>query len=210
MTIIRLLQRSHLDAQANVSTTEEAPRQSARLQVQNAVQGWAQRSQETHVQGSAQAHRLKLPPLNTQVCARTRATAWSTDQHGTSPSSMRRANRLRSSAGFAAVRREGKSWSDRRLVLIARPNCSSAPRFGFSVSRRLGNAVKRNKIRRRLKAAAAGAGVVGGWDLVVIARRGAQLADYSELERSLGRLLGRAKVVSTGSQHRSSVGRGTR
>ena len=123
---------------------------------------------------------------------------------------MRRALRLRNSADFAAVRRCGRSWSDRRLVVIACPNCSSTPRFGFSVSKRLGNAVTRNKIRRRLKAAAADAGVDGGWDLIVIARQGAASAGYPELRRSLNRLLGRASVIARAVRGGSNVGRGAR
>ncbi len=123
---------------------------------------------------------------------------------------MRRALRLRKTADFAAARRRGKSGADHRLVVIACPNRSSAPRFGFSVSKRIGNAVNRNKIKRRLKAAAVEAGVEGGWDLIVIARQGARSAGYWELRRSLRRLLGRAKVIGRKDQAGANVGRGAR
>ncbi len=76
-----------------------------------------------------------------------------------------------------------------------RANGSDTTRFGFSVSRRLGNAVTRNKIKRRLKSAAGKASVQEGWDVVVIARRGAQTADYWTLKRSLDRLLARSGVL---------------
>lgn len=108
---------------------------------------------------------------------------------------MQRARRLRKSSDFALARRLGKSRVDRRLVLIARANDSGATRFGFSVSKRLGNAVTRNKIKRRLKSAAVRASVQEGWDIVVIARQGARSADYWALKRSLDRLLARSGVL---------------
>lgn len=52
----------------------------------------------------------------------------------------------------------------------------AAPRFGFTVTKRLGGAVTRNRIRRRLKAAVvltAAAGALDGTDYVVIARAAA-------------------------------------
>ncbi|MYA62087.1 MAG: ribonuclease P protein component [Dehalococcoidia bacterium] len=108
---------------------------------------------------------------------------------------MQRARRLRKSSDFALARRLGKSRVDRRLVLIARANDSGATRFGFSVSKRLGNAVTRNKIKRRLKSAAVRASVQEGWDIVVIARQDARTADYWALKRSLDRLLARSGVL---------------
>ena len=58
---------------------------------------------------------------------------------------MQKQHRLRKSKDFAAVRREGKSWADRRLVLVARRTGGEHCRFGFSVSKRVGNAVVRNR-----------------------------------------------------------------
>ncbi len=109
---------------------------------------------------------------------------------------MQRARRLRKSRDFAQARRLGKSRVDRRLVAIARVNGSDTTRFGFSVSRRLGNAVVRNKIKRRLKSAASKISAREGWDLLIIARRDARSASYWDLERSLKRLLDRLGVVN--------------
>ena len=109
---------------------------------------------------------------------------------------MQTDRRLTKSKDFAAARRYGRSWSDRYLVLVVRPNLSDATRFGFSVGRRVGNSVLRNRIKRRLREAARLAQVPPGWDLVVIARRDAALADYHQLERSMTALIGRARVLS--------------
>lgn len=110
--------------------------------------------------------------------------------------SLPKERRLRKSADFAAARREGMSRADGRLVLLARNRGDSAEtRFGFSVSKRIGGAVVRNKTRRRLKSAAAELSVERGWDIVFIARQGARDADFWQLRRSVRRLLRRAKIA---------------
>ena len=113
---------------------------------------------------------------------------------------MRKQHRLRKSKDFAAVRREGKSWADRRLVLVARRTDGEHSRFGFSVSKRVGNAVVRNRVKRRLREAARVEllpHMESGWDFVVIARKDAASADYHRLNRSLLRLFRRAKLLDS-------------
>ena len=109
--------------------------------------------------------------------------------------SLPKERRLRKSADFAAVRRCGKARSDGRLVAVVRRRADSGgTRFGFSVSKRIGGAVIRNKMRRRLKAAAAELKPEGGWDIVFIARQGARDAGFWQLRRSVRRLVRRAGV----------------
>ena len=111
---------------------------------------------------------------------------------------MQKQHRLRKSRDFTAVRREGKSWADRNLVLVARRTDGEHCRFGFSVSKRLGNAVVRNRVKRRLREAARVEVlplVESGWDFVVIARKDAADADYHRLNRSLLRLFRRGKFL---------------
>ena len=108
---------------------------------------------------------------------------------------MQRESRLRRSIDFALARREGKSWSNRFLVLIVRPNRLDATRFGFSVGKRIGNAVTRNKIKRRLREAARAKQVQNGWDLVFIARKDASSANFQSLDRSMAALLKRAGLM---------------
>lgn len=108
---------------------------------------------------------------------------------------MRRERRLKKSRDFAAVRREGRSWADRLLVLGIRRNGLPDSRFGFAVGRRVGNAVVRNRIKRRLRAVASDSCVVQGWDLVVIARKPAAESPSHALSESLTNLLARAGVM---------------
>lgn len=84
-----------------------------------------------------------------------------------------RRGRLTRSAEFERVYRQGRSCGNRHLVLHTFPNPSSSePRVGLSVSRRVGGAVERNKVKRALREAvrALGQEVGGERDLVVVAR----------------------------------------
>jgi ribonuclease P protein component len=92
---------------------------------------------------------------------------------------MKRRNRLSRARDFDAVYRHGRSVSTRFLVLYAFPrsvedSADLDPRLGLAVSKRLGGAVERNRIKRRLRAAfdEIRASVPGGTDYVLIVRPG--------------------------------------
>jgi ribonuclease P protein component len=113
------------------------------------------------------------------------------------PRSARRGRgRLSRSAEFERVYRQGRSVSDRHLVLYAFPNESvERPRLGLSVSRKVGGAVERNRVKRLLREAFGQleADLPDGHDLVVVARPDVhELAEREGLRgiaASLGALL---------------------
>jgi ribonuclease P protein component len=110
---------------------------------------------------------------------------------------LNREFRLRERERFEQVRRKGSCWTDRLIVLCALPNGLARSRFGFSVSRRVGNAVVRNRLKRRLREVVRLQlqGIAVGWDVVFIARPPIARADYREIERVVGRLLRQAGLV---------------
>jgi ribonuclease P protein component len=106
--------------------------------------------------------------------------------------------------------RGGSRWASASAVIEMKARTGPpaegfgvAPRFGFTVTKALGNAVTRNRIRRRLKAAITALVTDGraraGCDYVVIARAAALTQPFAEIVAELGRALDR---VNTGKPRR--------
>jgi ribonuclease P protein component len=74
-----------------------------------------------------------------------------------------------------------------------RPNQEGHNRFGISTGRRLGKAVVRNRVRRRIREALRRTGQAptgSGYDILVVARQASVEATYPQLQEALDRLIG--------------------
>lgn len=108
---------------------------------------------------------------------------------------MRRELRLRRRRDFDAIFKSGRSWHNGLLVLRSLPNALNHNRFGFVTSRRVGGAVVRNRVRRRLRESLRVLPARPGWDIVVSAKTAAAAAPFRELNRAVVDLLTRAGIL---------------
>ena len=111
---------------------------------------------------------------------------------------MQRENRLTSGKRYAQIHRESKGRANRLLVIKSLPNDLNDTRFGILVGKRIGNAVVRNRTKRRIRESLRQASVKPGWDVVVIARRDAGKADYKQLKTATEDLLNQSNLVHSG------------
>jgi ribonuclease P protein component len=103
-------------------------------------------------------------------------------------------DRLTKRADFLAARNGFRVSAGPFQVQARDRKDARAPRVGFTVTKKTGNAVERNRIRRRLREAAKqtmGADARAGFDYVLIARRESISAPFPTLLDNLGRALKR-------------------
>ncbi len=110
---------------------------------------------------------------------------------------MKRRFRLTRSTDFKRVRRSGKSYAHPLIVLIALPNDTGELHIGVTASQQIGNAVVRNRVRRRLKACFDEMlpKIQTGWNLVAVARQPIVTAQYNEIRSGIATMLKRAGLL---------------
>jgi ribonuclease P protein component len=105
-----------------------------------------------------------------------------------------RSCRLLRRVEYDAVYKEGRRRASREFTVFLRPNGLDLSRFGWSVKKALGTAVRRNRIRRRVREIVRvhRQEIAPGWDIVIHPRSSAATADFLPLTDELLRLLPRA------------------
>ncbi|MFQ5342965.1 MAG: ribonuclease P protein component [Anaerolineae bacterium] len=121
---------------------------------------------------------------------------------------MKRKFRLSDKEDFQRVRRDGRSWSNQMTVLCAQRNDLGHNRYGFAVSRRIGKAVIRNRVKRLLREAVRlrHDTIAPGWDLVFIARGPIRGATFQTVDSMVTQLLHRAALLVGHDNEDSSTG----
>ena len=109
---------------------------------------------------------------------------------------MERKHRLTRSIDFKRVRRTGKSHAHPLAVLVYLPNDLGTTRIGISAARSLGNAVQRNRAKRRLREALREClpEIPAGWDIIVIARPEIVDAEWTRIRNGIRKLLKQSKL----------------
>lgn len=98
---------------------------------------------------------------------------------------------------FRRAYNKGKTAADGNLALYVRRNGQRGNRLGFTVSTKVGHAVVRNRIRRRLREIYRlhEDKLISGVDVVVVARVRSASSRYAQLERSFLKLAGKVELL---------------
>ena len=102
---------------------------------------------------------------------------------------------LTKKAQYALVYQKGSTYIDRLIVMKVLSNGLDLSRYGFAITKKVGKAVQRNRLKRLLRQIVGSKLLKPGWDIVFIVRRRAVDTDYHQLEKAIAGLLSRARLL---------------
>ena len=102
---------------------------------------------------------------------------------------------MRRRADFDRVFQRGRHNSGRLLAVRSISNEQDLTRYAFAISKRVGKAVTRNRVRRRLREILRAQAVGEGFDVVITVRPEAAQATFWELKTELELLMKRARLI---------------
>lgn len=105
--------------------------------------------------------------------------------------------RIRRNKDFRRIYRAGKAVPGKYLVVFKRENGISITRFGFSISKKFGKAVVRNRRKRILREICRKHmdNIRKGYDIVVVSRAGNEDLKFKDLEKDLLKIFERAGLL---------------
>lgn len=106
-------------------------------------------------------------------------------------------NRLRRDTQFRRVYKRGRSYGNSIMVLYVCKNKLDYNRVGFSVSKKVGNSVERNKVKRRMKEVYRlnTDKLKNGFDLIFIPKKNTVKASYLDIQSAMLHLLSISHVL---------------
>lgn len=110
---------------------------------------------------------------------------------------MKRKFCLTQSKDFVRVKGDGLSVHHKLIILVYTQNDLDVSRAAIVASKKIGNAVTRNRVKRRIRACLHDywIQVKPGWDLIFYTRAAVVGADYQDLKNAIEHLLSRASVL---------------
>ncbi len=109
---------------------------------------------------------------------------------------MKSIYRLKKNYQYNYVYKHAKSIADKNFVMLYCSSNAKQSKFGFSVSKKYGNAVMRNRIRRQMKAAVSQftGRIASGFNVIFIPRKSDSYL-YTDILESVEKLLTKAEIL---------------
>jgi len=106
--------------------------------------------------------------------------------------------RLRKNIEFRKIYKKGKSIASKYLVLYIKNNGLNKTRIGFSISKKIGKANKRNCLKRQLREIVRKnlTLIKPGYDLIFIARQKIKGVSYRDVEENIKSLLSKGRIIN--------------
>lgn len=165
--------------ETDVSAQQSKTQAHARFPVPDGHGGWARGAQTAARQGSETPHRV-------------RASETASVADRAPGETFPKQNRIRKRGEFLHLQRVGRRKSGTCFVVITRPRADRVSRLGITTSRKVGDAVRRNRVRRMVREffRRRKAEIVPAKDVLVIARPAAVAAGYATVVHELAVALG--------------------
>lgn len=109
-----------------------------------------------------------------------------------------KSERLKKNSDFKSVYAKGRSFATKILVMYYKPNRQGYNRIGFSISKKVGKAVVRNRVRRLIKENLKQMDDINvGYDIIFIARVAIVEADFHEIRKNLDYIFRKTRFYSS-------------
>jgi ribonuclease P protein component len=104
---------------------------------------------------------------------------------------LKKPQKILDRAEFLLLSKQGKKIQDNFFIVLYTPGKCPWPRLGVTVSKRVGNAVNRNRIKRRIREwfRLRKGMISGNWDISIIAKKSAAGMTFDQVSRSLENLV---------------------
>ncbi|MBP3921229.1 MAG: ribonuclease P protein component [Bacilli bacterium] len=108
---------------------------------------------------------------------------------------MKKINIIKKSEDFEKIIKNNKSFRSKYFFIYIQRHENDIYHFGLSVGKKIGNAVKRNKVKRQLKEIITNQDYQKNFDCIIIVRKEINNHTFSEIKEELNRCLKQLKIL---------------
>ena len=108
---------------------------------------------------------------------------------------MKKKNIIKKNQDFQRIIKNNKSIVSKEFIIYLEKNNNSIYHFGISVSKKLGNAVVRNKLKRQVKSIIDKKDYQNTFNCIIILRKGVLKINYWEMQNALFKIIEKLDIV---------------